>query len=294
MLGLVVEAVAAPRITALLGGRAGEMYGELLAAPERGGDGNVSLTAVDRGDLRGSHGDAAQQRRNGTARMAESYGSALVDAGRAEVGAARHGVGSAQHHGSEGHTVDADIQQRSARQLRREQPAGGIDFRREGQVALKQRRHADFACLQQRAQRRDGRDEAGPHALHQQHAAVAGAGRHGARLGGVDGERFLAQHVLAGIEADAAGRRVLGMGSGHVDGVHGRVGGQRRVAAMRLRGPVLGGKRLGTGGGARTDGHQPRPGGVTQSGGKAMGNAAGPQNAPIYEPWRMHGGQLSR
>ena len=167
------------------------------------------------------------------------YGSALVDAGRAEVGAARRRVlGSAQHHGSEGHTVDADIQQRSARQLRREQPAGGIGLppRRPRSALNDSAGMPDFACLATAcAAPPMAGHEAGPHALHQQHAA-----RRGRRppwrapRAALTASGFSHSTCLLGIEADAGRQTRVGDGEWprrwHV---HGRVGGQRRVAAMR-------------------------------------------------------------
>ena len=133
----------------------------------------------------------------------------------------------------------------------------------------------------------------GPHALHQQHTVLAGAGGDGARFGGIDGERFLAQDVLARLQAQAAGGGVLRMRRGNVNGMYVRVGRQRLVAGMCARrlaagGALLGRELRGALGRARAHRHQPCPGRVAQASGEPAGNAARPQNAPVHHLRHSH------
>jgi hypothetical protein len=69
-------------------------------------------------------------------------------------------------------------------------------------------------------------------AHHQNPALFLGDGAQGARLGGVEGERLLAEHILARIQG-LANQREMGLdGRGHDDRVNvGRLGHRPRVAA---------------------------------------------------------------
>lgn len=82
---------------------------------------------------------------------------------------------------------------------------------------------------------RDG-EEAGPDGFHHEEALGAGQVDQDLQLRGIDGERLLADHILARAQGQQAVLKVVRVRGGNVDGVEGCVGDQLVVAAVCGRG----------------------------------------------------------
>ena len=127
----------------------------------------------------------------------------LVDAGVAEMTLGHHAVGVTEDHGDELHRVDAEVEQRAAAERQVEQAVGRVEVAPEAEVGLDEAGVADAALRQQVAEDAVGRQEPAPHRLHQEDALGPGVGDHRHPLQPVEGERLLAQDVLAGGQQQA-------------------------------------------------------------------------------------------
>jgi hypothetical protein len=126
----------------------------------------------------------------------------------------------------------------------------------------------------------DVRQEAHPHRLDRKQTLGPGRLYQRHRLDGGACERLLNQHRLAGTQRQQRVVMVLGVRTGDVDGVDGRVADQRLIAAMSAFGSELGRERLSPFQRARADRHHPRRGPRVQRRGPVVGDPPWRQNAP--------------
>ena len=124
---------------------------------------------------------------------------------------------------------------------------------RDGKVGLDHLQLADLAIEHALADVDDRRDEPGPHRLHQEPIVATSGFDHLPSLGGIDGERLLAQHVLARIEGSDRHRVVMTVRRRDVDDVDVVIGPQRVVTAVRTRNPEALGEVVGRLLGPRAD-----------------------------------------
>lgn len=135
-----------------------------------------------------------------------------------------------------GERIDADVEERTARELRVAQPMLGRTLRVEGEVDVEVGGILARGLLRESQESlRDGK-ETRPHRFHQESVRLAGGARHTGALGLARGERLLAQHVSA---RPQQGDRIVGVarvGRGDVDGVDARIGGERGVLSYTSAG----------------------------------------------------------
>ena len=115
--------------------------------------------------------------------------------------------------------VDPEVEQRTAAELTGEVPVAPIHRPAEPEVGLDQQRLADATLADDVDQRAVDRKETAPDGLHEEEPAAPGLLRHPCRLTGVERERLLAQHVLAGPEEADGVDLVARVRRGHVDHV---------------------------------------------------------------------------
>src|SRR5690606_18158913 len=130
------------------------------------------------------------------------------------------------------------------------------------------------------------RQEARPHRLHDEDAALAGGGEDLPRLGGATGEGLLDEDVLAGLDRLERVRAVLAVRGGDVDGVDGVVRDEVGVPAVRAGDAVLTGEGGRTRGVAGPDGDDLTAAQRGHLPGEGAGDAAGAEDPPPQR-WRV-------
>ena len=188
--------------------------------------------ADDRGARRADRPQRAVSTRVGAALVAEQDRGLGVDAGERGVGDRLHAVRRAQHHRRERHRVDAEVEQRAAAELGREQPVRRV--LREPLAVVGDDRD-DLA------QRAVGEQPPDPRMCGRKRAHIAsirktprgrGLGDQRLGLGGVHRERLLDQHALPASQRQQRVRVVHRMGRGDVDDVDLRVRDERLVGVV--------------------------------------------------------------
>ena len=130
--------------------------------------------------------------------------------------------------------VDADVEHRAAGEVGAAVASIGVEDR-DAEVGLHDLQLADLAVEHPLADLDHRRDEPGPHRFHQEAVVAARGIDHLTRLGGVEREGLLAQHVFAGIERGDRHGMVVAVRRGDVDDVDVGIGEQRLVGAVRVR-----------------------------------------------------------
>lgn len=184
-----------------------------------------------------------EQRRRG----ADVDAAPRLAARPARVGAHAHGR-LAHDEADEAQRIAAGVEQRTAAELGVHADVALRLREREAEARVHRAHAADGAGLQQRDHVGRLRLEPVRVALQQHDTVLARRAEHGLRLGQREGERLLAQHVLAGLGGVHRPGRVQAVGQRDVDGVDFGVGEQRLVAAVVARDAVRGGegrRRLG-------------------------------------------------
>lgn len=116
------------------------------------------------------------------------------------------------HHAAQGQGVDAHVQQGAPGQIGSKQPAFGIHHRKKAEVCRDVAHLANGAACNQFRSLPHGRQETGPHGLHQKQLLFPGLFDHPPGLHLVDGEGLFAQDVLARLQAGEHRRLVEGVG----------------------------------------------------------------------------------
>ena len=243
-----------------------------LDAAGVGGDGR---RAVRPAGHRGAHG--------GQDAIGVAAGDRDVEVDAA-VGQGRGGgqpLGCAQHQVGEGERVDPHVEQGARAQGGVEQAVVRAGGDHEAQLGTQLAGGAELAGAETVAQLTDHRVAGGPHRLHEEDAVLSCQPHHLLGVAGVEGQRLLAHHVLAGLDGHPGVLEVQGVRGGDVDDLDVGVGDQ--VGVRRVRpgaGCVLGHERLGRLAAARSDRHQPRRGDQREVGGHGAGDLAGGQEPP--------------
>ena len=187
----------------------------------------------------------------------------------------------AEHQVGEGERIDAHVQQRRGAERGVEHPVGGVGVDAEAELRVQVVRCPELAGGQASAQLADHRVARRPHRLHEEAVVLAGEPDHLLGVGGVEGDRLLAEHVLAGLEAQPGVVQVEGVGRRDVDDVDGRVGHQLLVGAVR-RGRAVLAPRMIWALSSRRDPDRREPGARHQRevAGEGLGDLAGRQDAP--------------
>ncbi len=132
--------------------------------------------------------------------MAQHGADLLVDMCRTEHSGCGDILDRAEHHRAQLDRVDAEVEECPTAALGIEQPVAGIDGHAEAEVGIDLQRGADATAGEDVGERPVRRQEATPDRLHQEALAGLRRGDHPSGLACVEGERLLAQHVLAGLE----------------------------------------------------------------------------------------------
>ena len=224
---------------------------------------------------RGAHGG------QGAAGVAAGEGDVEVDAALGQGGGRGQLLGCAEHEVGEGEGVDPHVQQGAGAQRGVEEAVVRTGGDHEAELGTQLARGAEVAGVQALAQLADDRVARAPHRLHEEDVVLAGQPHHLLRVAGVEGQRLLAHHVLAGLDRHPGVLEVQGVGGGDVDDLDVGVGDQvgvRRVGAGTGR--VLGHEGLGRLQAARADGDQARGRDQGEVGGHGACDLAGGQEAP--------------
>ena len=147
--------------------------------------------------------------------------------------------GRAEHEVGEGDGVDAEVEQRAAREVGLRQPGRAVGVEALPVVGEDGDDVADEPGLDDVAHDVVVRQEAAPHRLHDEQAPCLRGEHHLARLGGVAREGLLDEHGLARLEGEQGVVAVLRVRRRDVDGVDLVVGHELLVAAVCRVDPEL-------------------------------------------------------
>ena len=186
----------------------------------------------------------------------------------------------AQHVVRERHGVDAEVQQRAARELGRVEPVRGVEREELAVVGRHVDDLTDLTARDHSAQRRDVRQEPRPHGLHDEHARGPGGVEDLARLGLVARERLLDQDVLARGDGQQRVVAVVRVGRGDVHDVDLRVLDELCVVGVGRVDAVLGREALGADAVARPHRHDAGARVVAHGLGERPGDVPGAQDPP--------------
>ena len=254
-----------------------EAPGDLDAA-EGAGD---RRRVVGAGQLRpGDARDRLDAARTG-GRVHHRRSAGQVEAAVVERAGGCHGVRPAEDEVGEGERVDADVEECAGAELGLPQP-GHVAARGEPELRPHLADLADGAVGDESLGLADGRVRAHPHGLGEEEVARAGVLGELPAGGGVEGQGLLAEHRLAGVEAEQGVLEVPAVGAGHVDHVDVGVGGQRGVVAVgaRVGRAVLGEERAGPLDVARPGGDDLVVGQQREVAGEAARDASGGEDPP--------------
>ena len=143
-------------------------------------------------------------------------------------------LGLAEQQVGEGQRVDPHVEQRAGAERRVEHPVVGAGVDDEAELGVQVAGRAELTRAEPRAQLADHRVAGGPHRLHQEPVRARRASANSSSASAASQrDRLLAEHVLAGLEAEPGVLEVEGVRRGDVDDVDGRVGDQLLVGAVR-------------------------------------------------------------
>ena len=163
--------------------------------------------------------DGALRDRDGSAREFHRHDGVLVDARLADARHRRHRRRRAEHEVRQLHRVAPEVEERAAAERGIEQPVVGLHLGAEAEGALDAEDLADGLVVEQRPQGPVRGEETAPERLHREAPAPGGELGDARRFLLVDGERLLAEHVLARLERERHVGGVAGVGRRHVDDV---------------------------------------------------------------------------
>ena len=236
----------------------------------------------DRGGARGPRRHRRDQGGQDRAGVAPGDHDVAVDAATSVGQHALHRerLGLAEQQVRDRERVDAHVEQGAGAEGGVPHPAGRVGRHPEADLGVQVARGAEPAGPQVAGHGPDHGVARRPHRLHQEAVVRGGEPDHRLGLGGVEGQRLLAQHVLAGLEGEPGVVEVQGVGGGDVHDVDGGVGDQLGVGPVGRGAAVRVGEGLGGGERAGADRHQLGAGGDGQVLGEAVGDAAGREDAP--------------
>ena len=167
--------------------------------------------------------------------MTQHGGDVLVDAERSDEAGGGDARRCAEDQRRQLHRVHAEVEQPASATSRIPQPMVGVSGHDVSEVGLDEAGFADHTVVEQLDELAVGRQEPRPHRLHQEQTAIACGVDHPTPLRGVQGERLLAQHVLARLQEHERVAFVARLRSGDVHDVDQRVSCQILIAAVRVR-----------------------------------------------------------
>ncbi len=168
--------------------------------------------------------------------VAEDGRALRVDAGVGEDGRGGDRVRRAEQVEGKRHGVHAKVEERPAAEGRVEESVGRVDGLRHADVGPEQVHVAEDAFFVDEAvDVVHDREEAGPHRLHQKLIVPPGGVDEPFGLRGVQGEGFLAEDGVPGLQRQGGVFEVGRVWSRHVNDIEGRVGHEGLVGPVPVR-----------------------------------------------------------